>query len=94
MYRSSCQHLCSLCRVDPTHAHFVYYENADLVYDVIRMRQLSKQIYTSYRQLTIHNNHCFSILFCWTPRLKQGTSTKLSQKRESSNNIIKKIEDN
>ena len=26
-----------------THAFFVYYENADLVYDVIRMRQLSKQ---------------------------------------------------
>ena len=25
------------------HAFFVYYENADLVYDVIRMRQLSKQ---------------------------------------------------
>ena len=24
-------------------AFFVYYENADLVYDVIRMRQLSKQ---------------------------------------------------
>ena len=33
--------------LDPTsnivHAFFVYYENADLVYDVIRMRQLSKQ---------------------------------------------------
>ena len=26
-----------------THAFFVYYENADLVYNVIRMRQLSKQ---------------------------------------------------
>ena len=26
-----------------SHAFFVYYENADLVYDVIRMRQLSKQ---------------------------------------------------
>ena len=26
------------------HAFFVYYENADLVYDVIRMRQLSNQI--------------------------------------------------
>ena len=25
------------------HVFFVYYENADLVYDVIRMRQLSKQ---------------------------------------------------
>ena len=25
------------------HAFFVYYENADIVYDVIRMRQLSKQ---------------------------------------------------
>ena len=25
------------------HAFFLYYENADLVYDVIRMRQLSKQ---------------------------------------------------
>ena len=25
------------------HAFFVYYENADLVYDVIRMRQFSKQ---------------------------------------------------
>ena len=25
------------------HAFFVYYENADLVYDVMRMRQLSKQ---------------------------------------------------
>ena len=25
------------------HAFFVYYENADLVYDVIRMRQLSEQ---------------------------------------------------
>ena len=25
------------------HAFFVYYENADVVYDVIRMRQLSKQ---------------------------------------------------
>ena len=25
------------------YAYFVYYENADLVYDVIRMRQLSKQ---------------------------------------------------
>ena len=25
------------------HAFFVYYENADLVYDVIRMRQLSNQ---------------------------------------------------
>ena len=29
--------------MDIFHAFFVYYENADLVYDVIRMRQLSKQ---------------------------------------------------
>ena len=28
---------------NPDHAFFVYYENADLLYDVIRMRQLSKQ---------------------------------------------------
>ena len=29
--------------IDSIHAFFVYYENADLVYEVIRMRQLSKQ---------------------------------------------------
>ena len=30
-------------RVRVRHAFFVYYENADLVYDVIGMRQFSKQ---------------------------------------------------
>ena len=38
---------CKTCRYQnsffPDHAFFVYYENAVLVYDVMRMRQLSKQ---------------------------------------------------
>ena len=71
--------VCRQWKLSPlTHAFFVYYENADLVYDIIRMRQLSKQtLHSSYREMTIHKNRCFTILFCWIPRLKQATSTEL-----------------
>ena len=37
-----CVIICKYCQYSAP-AFFVYYENADLVYDVIRMRQLSKQ---------------------------------------------------
>ena len=77
-----------ICEFPVSHAFFVYYENADLVYDVIRMRQLSKQ---TLHELSPNDNSQKSLFYyplLLDPTFKTGYIYQTDLKRESSNNII------